>query len=101
MSKRMILLTFLLTAFLAISSIAVREFGYLGLWRLIGQDSGTIQLFTDLTVAMVLVTSWMVRDSKTSGVAAWPFLLLTVAGGSMGPLSYLIARQWRIDRQAR
>ena len=98
MSKTMLVLVVAWLAFAALSNAAVAQFGYFGLWRLIGQDLGTVQLFADLTVAMVLVTSWMVRDSRTSGVAAWPYIALTVAGGSVGPLSYLIHRAWRRQR---
>lgn len=94
MNRRMLLLLALLAAFQAISGFAVYQHGYLGLWRLIGQDSGTVQLFSDLTVAMLLITSWMGRDSRTSGVPAWPYILLTIAAGSFGPLSYLLHREW-------
>ena len=79
MRSRTPLLLGLLVPFLAVSSVAVSRFGYLTLWRLPLQDWGTAQMFADLTVAMVLVTSWIVRDARARGVAAWPFLLLTLA----------------------
>lgn len=101
MTQRLAVLLAVLAIFLAVSAPAVAEFGYLGLWRLIGQNAGTVQLFADLTVAMTLVTSWMLRDSRDCKVAAWPYVLLTVAAGSVGPLGYLIHKQWRKARSGR
>ena len=48
------------------------------------------QLFSDLTVAMVLATSWMIADARKSGRKAWPFVLATFAVGSFAPLAYLL-----------
>ncbi|MCB9738565.1 MAG: DUF2834 domain-containing protein [Deltaproteobacteria bacterium] len=92
------LLALLSLGFFGISTVAVGEFGYVGLWRLIGQDAGTVQLFADLCVAMTLVTTWLRRDARRRGEPAWPWLLLTVLGGSAGPLGYL---GWRALRDGR
>jgi hypothetical protein len=98
-SKRMILLLILTLVFAGISGVAVARFGYLALWRLPLQDAGTVQLFADLLIAMLLVTSWMLRDARTSGVPARPYVALTVAAGSFGPLLYLLHREWRRARR--
>jgi hypothetical protein len=92
-SRRFVLLAVLTAAFAVISGIAVAEHGYAALWRLPFQTSGTLQLFSDLTVAMVLVTSWMIRDARQRRIRVWPFMALTVATGSFGPLLYLLARE--------
>ena len=89
------LLAILALVFFAVSALALHDRSYWELWALIGQDSGTIQLFVDLTVAMVLVTTWMGRDSRQRGQSAWPWIGLTVLGGSMGPLAYLAHRAWK------
>ncbi|MEY3014394.1 MAG: hypothetical protein RIT45_3129 [Pseudomonadota bacterium] len=94
------LLTLATLAFGALSALAVHEFGYVGLWRLIGQDSGTVQLFADLSVAMLLVTTWIGRDARRHGEPLWPWLVLTVLGGSIGPLAYLWFRRLRAARPA-
>ena len=100
MSRRFVLLLILTAAFMTISTIAVYEHGYLALWRLPFETSGTLQLFSDLTVSILLVTSWMVRDSRTSGVPVLPYLLVTLASGSLGPLLYLLHRESRTRRGA-
>ena len=98
-SPRFIALLVVSIAFAVLSGIAIRDFGYVALWRLPFHDSGTLQLFVDLGIEMVLVTSWMVRDSRTSGVPAMPYLLLALTGGSFGPLGYLLHREWRGGRR--
>lgn len=97
-NKRLAQLFALAIGFSIVSAVAVAQHGYLNLWRLIAQDSGTIQLFCDLTVAMVLITTWMRRDARQSGVPALPYVLLTLAAGSFGPLGYLLHREWRARR---
>jgi hypothetical protein len=41
----------------------------------------------------------MLRDARTSGVPARPYVALTVAAGSFGPLLYLLHREWRRARR--
>ena len=100
-SPRFIALAAVLAVHSVLSAYALRDFGYVGLWRLPFRDSGTIQLFADLTVAMLLVTVWMVRDARTSRVPIARYLVLTVAAGSFGPLLYLLHREWRRPKVAR
>ena len=87
--RRWLLLPALL-AFTGVSAWALFEHGYLALWRLPFQDSGTLQMFCDLAVGMLLVSVWMVRDARKRQVRVAPFLVLTVAAGSLGPLLYLL-----------
>ena len=101
MSLPLPLVVVLLALFSAVSGYAVWEHGYLALWRLpFAGGSGTLQLFADLFVAMFLVTTWMVRDSRTSGVPALPWIVVTVLTGSFGPLGYLLHRRLRQARSS-
>lgn len=93
MRVRLWLLIPLTLAFVAASTWASVEHDYLALWRLAFSGSGEVQLFVDLTVAIVLVSTWMVRDARKRGIRVVPFLLVTVAAGSAGPLLYL----WRLQ----
>ena len=93
MRVRRWLLIPLTLVFAAVSTWAVYEHGYLNLWKLVVEHSGTLQLFTDLSVSMLLVCTWMVRDARQRGLRVAPFLLLTLATGSLGPLAYL----WRLE----
>ena len=75
--------------FFAVSAWAMWEHGYLALWKLPFTDSGTLQLFVDLGTALLLVSVWMIRDARNRGISVAPFLLITLVGGSAGPLLYL------------
>ena len=37
----------------------------------------------------------MVHDAKKQNLSAWPFVALTLAAGSFGPLCYLLIREAR------
>ncbi len=50
------------------------------------------QVFADLVIALTLAMVWMWRDAKTIGRNVWPWIALTFATGSFGPLIYLVTR---------
>lgn len=50
------------------------------------------QEFLDLSIALLLVASWMVSDAKKRGVRVWPYLIATPLLGSIAPLAYLVLR---------
>jgi hypothetical protein len=51
-----------------------------------------VAVLVDLTIALSLVTVWMVRDARQRGQSVAPFVVLTLLLGSVGPLLYLIRR---------
>lgn len=53
---------------------------------------GPAQVFADLVIMALITIGWMVRDARQRGIAAWPFVVVTLAAGSFGPLAYLIVR---------
>jgi hypothetical protein len=81
-----------LAAFTALSGVALWQHG---LWGIVGplvQTSAGLQVLCDLTIALVLVLQWIRRDAKAHGRAVWPWVILTLALGSFGPLIYLLTR---------
>jgi hypothetical protein len=46
----------------------------------------------DLTIALGLSVTWMVRDAKSRGASVLPYVVLTVTLGSVGTLLYLLQR---------
>lgn len=50
-------------------------------------------MLADLVIALVLVMGWMWRDAKASGRGIWPWIAITLAFGSFGPLLYLLTRK--------
>lgn len=92
------LLTLALLAFGALSALAVREHGYLGLFAYQFQTSAGLQVLADLAIALGLVMLWLWRDARRQGRNPLPWLLLTLVAGSFGPLLYLLTG--RPDRAA-
>jgi len=61
------------------------------LWAYLGGIGpwGTL-LGIDLLCALMIGAVWITRDARTKGLSSWPYLVLTVATGSLGLLLYLV-----------
>ena len=93
MNKTQIVLGLVLAVFSFETAWALYQFGYVGfLEQLFSSFAGGLVLF-DLVIALSLVMAWMWRDASERGATVWPYLVLTLALGSVGPLSYLIVRE--------
>ena len=95
MSSRLILLILVLVAFGILSTLALLDVGYFGIIAPHFQSYGGGQVFADLCILAVMACIWMISDARTSGLPAWPFIVMTVFLGSFGPLFYLLARELR------
>lgn len=91
MSNRVVVLAVLLP-FLAFSLWVVAQGGPLGFLTLAGREPWGMQMLLDLCIALFMVGGWMIRDARSRGMAAWPFVIATIAVGSIGPLVYLLVR---------
>ena len=92
MNRKQIAVTAVLIAFLAQEAYALYVYGYLGFFEtLLGSIAGA-STFLDLVVALGLVCVWMTNDAREHNVSPIPYLLITLALGSAGPLLYLIRR---------
>jgi hypothetical protein len=95
MSSRLTVLSVVIAAFGALTLAALADVGYLGIFEPHFQSLGGAQVLADLVILGALAIVWMVGDARERGVAAWPFVLLTLAAGSFGPLLYLVVRELR------
>ncbi|MBI9086137.1 MAG: hypothetical protein JEZ11_21235 [Desulfobacterales bacterium] len=85
-----ILLLITLIAFLALTGIALWHHGYWGIVEPHFQSFGAAQVLADLVIALSLFLVWLWRDARTSGRNPWPWILVTFATGSIGPMIYLL-----------
>jgi hypothetical protein len=92
MNAKQIGLSVLLADFLALTAYAVYQYGYIGFFAMMTANAVTITALADLLIALSLIVAWMVRDARARGVSPVPYVLLTLALGSVGPLAYLIRR---------
>jgi uncharacterized membrane protein len=95
MSSRLLVLVGVVAAFGALSAVALLDVGYLGIIEPHFQSWGGGQVFADLVILAVLAVLWMVKDARERELNAWPFVVITLFAGSLGPLLYLIARELR------
>ena len=57
------------------------------------RSTGAGQVFADLIISLILAMIWMAHDAKRLGRNPWPWIALTLAAGSFGPLVYLLMRK--------
>ena len=90
--QRAILIVVLL-AFSALTAVAILEGGPQGIFAVAFANAAGMQLFFDLVIALLLFLVWMWGDAKATGRNPWPWIAITLAIGSFGPLLYLITRK--------
>ena len=95
MSARLFGLITVIIAFGVLTTLALLDVGYFGIFEPHFQSWGGAQVFADLVIVCLLACFWMVNDAVSRGLNAWPFVLITLVAGSFGPLVYLVFREWR------
>lgn len=93
MSMRLLSLVIVLVLFGALSAVALADVGYVGLLTPHFQSWGGAQVLADLVILALLGCGWMVQDARARGASAWPYVVLTLVGGSFGVLVYLLVRE--------
>jgi len=81
-----------LVAFGAFSTWVVASYGYFGFLRLAGNEPWALQMLLDLVIALSVAIGWMRGDARHRGITVWPYVVATVALGSIGVLAYLASR---------
>lgn len=98
MNWKTLLIGFVLFDFALLSIYAMYQVGYLGIWQAGLSNWGAVQLLVDLIILAGLAVLWMIGDARARGLNPWPYVLITFAAGSFGPLLYLLRREWRAGR---
>jgi hypothetical protein len=100
MNRKQLVLSAALIVLLAMDAYSVYLYGYIGFFRVVLANFAGLTAFVDLLIALVLIIVWMGDDARERNVAAIPYLILTIALGSIGPLLYLIRRGAPTERVA-
>lgn len=90
MSKRQWLLGLALVDLAALNTYALYHYGLGGFVELITANAVVVAVLVDLAIALGLVAVWMWNDARDRGISPLPYLVTTLALGSIGPLLYLI-----------
>lgn len=81
------------------STWLVFEEGFFGFLHVAARERWALQILCDLAIALVLFTPVMVRDARARGIAAWPFVIMTIVLGSIGLLAYFVVRELKARGQ--
>lgn len=76
--------------FAALTSYALLQHGYWGLFEHQLANPAGWQVLADLVIVCLLAMGWMVADARRTGRTVWPYLVTTLFLGSFGPLAYLL-----------
>lgn len=98
MSKQMVALVVVITLFATLTGLALHDVGYLGILLPHFKSWGAGQVLADLVIMCTLGCVWMVQDARERRLKAWPFVILTLAAGSFGPLGYLVYRELKASQ---
>jgi hypothetical protein len=90
---RLAVLLVVFVSFTAWTLTIVAGQGFAGLFSLLGREPWAAQLLVDLSLSLLVAWSWLRHDARARGIAAWPYLVATVAVGSVAVLAYLIHRE--------
>jgi hypothetical protein len=88
MSAARVILWAVFAGFSLLTIEVLAEFGYAGFVDWAFHNFATTLLAIDLIIALALVSAGVIRHAAEHGHRAWPYLLLTLAFGSAGPLLY-------------
>ena len=100
MNAKQLGLSVVLLDFSGLTAYALYQYGVVGVVELETANAVTVAAFADLVIALSLVVLWMRQDARERGASVAPYVVLTLALGSVGPLLYLIRRQASVSRRS-
>jgi hypothetical protein len=87
-----VILAVVCVCFAMLTGVALSRHGFWGIVEPHFRSYGAGQVFADLVIALSLNLMWIAREVRAAGARFWPWLILTLAAGSFGPLLYLLFR---------
>jgi hypothetical protein len=101
MNLKQLGLGIVLVDFLALSGYAMYYHGFAGMFTVFLTNAATVAGLADLTIALGLVSIWIVQDARARGESGIPWVVLTALVGSPAALLYLIRRESRSHAASR
>ena len=74
--------------FAAFSTWVTLTQGYIAIFEVATLSPAAAQVFADLGVSLMLLLTYIGRECRERGEAVWPWVLATLALGSLAPLAY-------------
>lgn len=90
MINRRYLALILFIPFALLTVYAVQQVGYIGVLDYHRHSPAGWQVFADLVIALILILAWLIPDARQAGRNPWPWVIITLVLGSIGPLLYLL-----------
>ena len=81
-----------LVAFTAFTLWVTEAYGLGGFFGWVFHNAATTQVFLDLCISLTLAMLAVTADARTRGTASWPYWVLALLTGSVGPLVYWALR---------
>jgi hypothetical protein len=88
--NRRLLAAIVLVPFLAYSLWVALTCGFMDLFDVAAREPWAAQLLLDLVITSAFSVQWMIRDARVAGRNPWPFVVATLAVGSVAVLVYIV-----------
>lgn len=87
------LLTTVLVLFGALTAVGIIVEGVpIAVFDAITFNWHSVQIYTDLVIAVAVICVWIYRDAHTRGRNPWPWIVAAAIVGMFSPLLYLLTR---------
>lgn len=81
--------------FIAFTAVALADHGLVGFIDAALANKAVTQISIDLVISIVVALGFIRVDARREGLPYWPYVVATIATGSIALLAYLIHRTWR------
>jgi hypothetical protein len=97
MTRKIVFYESVFLLFAGFTAYVIVQDGVAGFVSLAGTLFGSLwgtQLAIDFVLALTVALGFVVVDARARGLVWWPYAVLTLCLGSVGPLAYLARREW-------
>jgi hypothetical protein len=90
MSAARVVAAVVLVAFTAFTLWVTEAYGLGGFFGWVFHNAATTQVFVDLSISLTLAMLAITADARARGKPSWPYWVLALLTGSIGPLVYWV-----------